>query len=204
MSNKHTIKVVSEKGVIVFINGERWQKGRGECFTVDHGTSFRMVFEGKHFIVEKLMNEFEICDGFKLKEGIHCEKCDTYPCVDKFKVLLTSGIAGAAGGALVGPAAAVAGIQSLGFGAGGVVAGSTAAGMMSSAGTVASGSAIATLQSIGALGALSGGIALGAIFLPAILGALLIGGSAYGIYKLVNKDKDCYEECRRCLNEQNH
>ncbi|KAI9217525.1 hypothetical protein BC828DRAFT_400261 [Blastocladiella britannica] len=56
--------------------------------------------------------------------------------------------------ALVGPVLAVGAVQALGFGAGGIVAGSAAAGMMSGAGTVAAGSGIALLQSVGATGTL--------------------------------------------------
>lgn len=61
-------------------------------------------------------------------------------------------------GLALGPAVVVAVPWALGFGAGGIAAGSTAAGMMSSAaaaggGGVAAGSTVAVLQSVGAAGA---------------------------------------------------
>src|SRR5437868_2894977 len=61
-------------------------------------------------------------------------------------------LGGAAVGALLAPVAVVAGVTALGFGAGGIVAGSTATTIMS---TLGSGSVIVgTLQSVGAAGSL--------------------------------------------------
>ncbi|KNC84704.1 hypothetical protein SARC_03079 [Sphaeroforma arctica JP610] len=74
--------------------------------------------------------------------------------------------AGVVVGAVVAPIVAVASVSALGFGAGGIVAGSPAAGIMAySGGAVASGSTCAVLQSVGAAG-------LGA----ASTSALVVGG----------------------------
>ncbi len=73
--------------------------------------------------------------------------------------------AGVAAGSLAAagaaPLAAIGVVQSLGFASGGIVAGSTAAAMMSAqaiaaGGGIASGGTVATLQSIGAIGFASG------------------------------------------------
>ncbi len=91
-------------------------------------------------------------------------------------VLLVGGIAGA----VATPIAGTATISALGLGAGGIVAGSWAAGAMAaSGGAVASGGAIATLQSAGATGSL---MALGAgpVVLIVIGGAVVVGGASVG------------------------
>jgi len=93
-------------------------------------------------------------------------------------------------GALVGaatPTVAVAGVHAIGFGTGGIVAGSAAAGMMStsavaSGGGVASGGMIATLQSIGATSTFVAGPVTMAVG-GAVIGVLCVG-AGYGGYKL--------------------
>jgi len=106
-----------------------------------------------------------------------------------------AGVIGAAA-----PAIAVAGVQGIGFGTGGIVAGSTAAGMMAAEGSVAAGGTVATLQSIGATGALSAGAAIGVVAIGIVVGAAIIGGGVYGALKLHEhlkyKDNACWDTCR--------
>lgn len=80
--------------------------------------------------------------------------------------------------AVAGPVAVTTGVGLLGFGTGGITAGSWAAGFMASyGGTVASGSACAVLQSVGAAGL--GVVGVGAF--AAVGGVAVVG--AYGTYK---------------------
>ena len=97
-------------------------------------------------------------------------------------------VGGVVAGGVVGGMGAViaveAGVAAVGFTASGIAAGSTAAAMMSTAavangGAVAAGSTVAVLQSVGAagLGSLAGPV----IVVGAVLGAAVIGFSAYCI-----------------------
>ena len=105
---------------------------------------------------------------------------------------LAAGLAtGAAAGAANAPALAVAGVQAIGFGAGGIAAGSTAASVMSATavangGGVAAGSAVAAMQSIGATGTLA---YIGAAGTAAVLGVGAAAGTvlAAGGYFLYNR-----------------
>mmetsp|Transcript_53431 Transcript_53431/g.153295 ORF Transcript_53431/g.153295 Transcript_53431/m.153295 type:complete len:349 (-) Transcript_53431:112-1158(-) len=110
----------------------------------------------------------------------------------------------AATGALVAgaaaPAVVVAGVQAMGFGACGIVAGSTAAGWMSSAaiadgGGVAVGGLVASLQSVGAAG-LGAGTMVGVAAGGAALGMLVVGGTAAAAVALDARIQRC-RECRR-------
>jgi hypothetical protein len=81
------------------------------------------------------------------------------------------------------PLATIGIVQAAGFSSGGIIAGSTAAGMMAAeavaaGGGVAAGGTVATLQSVGAVGFASGA-AVGGIVLASAGGAALLG---YGIY----------------------
>ncbi|EKX30782.1 hypothetical protein GUITHDRAFT_153099 [Guillardia theta CCMP2712] len=94
---------------------------------------------------------------------------------------------GALGGAMLAPAAAVAGVQAIGFTSTGIAAGSTAASMMSASAvasgggvaSMASGGMVATLQSIGATGMLG----LSTTAAVACVGAAVVGTAAYGSYR---------------------
>jgi hypothetical protein len=102
---------------------------------------------------------------------------------------VSMGYAVAGTGAVVGgtaaPAAAVSVVTAAGFGSGGVVGGSLAAGAMSaSGGAVASGSAVATCQSIGATGSLLAGAGVGVTVGVVIGGALAVAATTYGAYRL--------------------
>ncbi len=70
-------------------------------------------------------------------------------------------------------------IPAFGWTAGGVAAGSTAAGIQSGIGIVAAGSNFACLQSLGSLGL---GI-FGTAALPVVVGTAIVGGVGYGGYK---------------------
>lgn len=90
------------------------------------------------------------------------------------KAVAVGAVAGAATGTAA-VAAAVPVIHAVGFTVTGITAGSTAAGMMSSAvvgagGAISSGSTVAVLQSIGALSAIPGGV-----IVPVALGAAAVG-----------------------------
>lgn len=101
---------------------------------------------------------------------------------------------GTAAGATAGGAVAacvVPVVNAIGFTANGIVAGSAAAGMMSSAavasgGGVAAGSMVATLQSVGAVG-LAGGIVAGIVG-----GGALLGGGGVAIYKCFRSGQQEY------------
>eukprot|EP01125_Pyxidicula_operculata_P020718 TRINITY_DN7735_c0_g1_i1.p1 TRINITY_DN7735_c0_g1~~TRINITY_DN7735_c0_g1_i1.p1 ORF type:complete len:207 (+),score=20.49 TRINITY_DN7735_c0_g1_i1:27-647(+) len=198
----YQIRNLSANEALVYLGDKPNKLIKGDSIVVWHGSNLRMVFGGNHYIVECVVNNFAIDDGFELKAGIHCGRFEVYACLKKFKARIatvtSAGAGGAAFGAL-GPTAAVAAVQGLGFSTGGVVAGSTAASMMSSAGVVQAGSVVAGLQSIGAIGALSGGalVAVGAG--AALLGATAVGGIGYGIYKLLAKDEDCYADCKKLV-----
>lgn len=64
----------------------------------------------------------------------------------------------------VGTAVVGGGLMLAGFGAGGIVAGSVAAGIQSGIGNVAAGSVFATVQSLGMTGVLSTTTTLGGVF----------------------------------------
>ena len=105
-----------------------------------------------------------------------------------------TGAIAAGTGAVVGGAGAVAAVPavvtSMGFGSGGIAAGSTAAVMMSEAaiasgGGVAARSTVATLQSIGAAG-LSAGPAACVAVAGAAAGAVLLGGLGFSLHKAVH------------------
>lgn len=100
-------------------------------------------------------------------------------------VTVVTGIALAA----AAPAIAVAGVAGLGFETGGIVAGSTAAGMMSAAGPVAAGSTVAVMQSIGATGSLAA-LGAAAAAVPVVGGAVgaTIGASAAAVASISHTD----------------
>ena len=108
-------------------------------------------------------------------------------------------VAGAVAGGMGAAPAAVAGVQAIGFGAGGIASGSTAAAIMSaqaSAGGVVAGSTTATLQSIGAtasLSALGTGPIVAVAAVGAIAGATVLGGGAYLAYKMIAHKPDGQE-----------
>ena len=87
---------------------------------------------------------------------------------------LAAGIGGAAGAA-AGPVAVVGAVQGLGFGAGGIIAGSSAATMMSQGAL-----GVPMLQSIGTAGLGVAGTGL-AIVSGGVVAALAVGSVAYGI-----------------------
>ena len=75
-------------------------------------------------------------------------------------------------------------VQGIGFGASGIVGGSTAASIMgaqaaAAGGNVVAGGVTATLQAIGATGALSGVLAIAAPVCGAFAGAVLLGLAGY-------------------------
>ena len=86
------------------------------------------------------------------------------------KIAIGAGI----GVAVTGGATVV--VNALGFSSGGVVAGSTAAVIQAGIGNVAAGSAFAALQSVAATGVV-------ATVGPVALGAGVLGGVGYGVYK---------------------
>eukprot|EP01123_Difflugia_compressa_P008468 TRINITY_DN252_c0_g1_i1.p1 TRINITY_DN252_c0_g1~~TRINITY_DN252_c0_g1_i1.p1 ORF type:complete len:104 (+),score=32.47 TRINITY_DN252_c0_g1_i1:68-379(+) len=95
--------------------------------------------------------------------------------------IAVTGVASTIGGYLA-PYLTVAAVHAFGFGSGGVVAGSTAAAMMSSAGPVVAGSTVAVLQSIGAVGALGAA----AVAISSLGGATVAGGAVYVGLKLLS------------------
>eukprot|EP00929_Paragymnodinium_shiwhaense_P105123 TRINITY_DN70046_c0_g1_i1.p1 TRINITY_DN70046_c0_g1~~TRINITY_DN70046_c0_g1_i1.p1 ORF type:complete len:248 (-),score=51.81 TRINITY_DN70046_c0_g1_i1:684-1343(-) len=112
--------------------------------------------------------------------------------------------AGGVAGAAAAPAIAVASVQAMGFGAGGIVAGTAAAGMMSSAavangGGIAAGCLVAQLQSVGAAGlgvGTSAGIATGG----AALGMVVVGGTVAAAVALQARLERCRQ--RRAAEQQ--
>lgn len=115
--------------------------------------------------------------------------------VDESNDTTTTGIAKpmAVGGVVGGTAAYVGvpmAVNAIGFTAEGIVAGSTAAGMMSTAalaegGGVAAGGTVATLQSIGATGSL--GAMTGPIVLSGVAVGMLVVAGIFLLVKWVNK-----------------
>uniref|UniRef100_A0A7S4NWR2 Uncharacterized protein n=2 Tax=Guillardia theta TaxID=55529 RepID=A0A7S4NWR2_GUITH len=113
---------------------------------------------------------------------------------------------GALGGAMLAPAAAVVGVQAIGFTSTGIVAGSTAASMMSASAvasgggvaSMASGGVVAALQSIGATGMLG----LSATAAVACVGAAVAGTAAYGSYRTGRYAYTWYSERRARLKNQ--
>ena len=87
-----------------------------------------------------------------LKFAVGSEECECEPTVSSY--LKTGVIVG--GTAVVGGVATVVAapfiVSAIGFGTGGIVAGSWAASMMSAMGPVGAGGVVATLQSVGAAG----------------------------------------------------
>lgn len=82
------------------------------------------------------------------------------------------------------PLAAIGCVQAVGFSGGGIIAGSTAAAMMSAeaiaaGGSIAAGGTVATLQSVGAVG-FSSVAAVGGIVVMSVGGAALL---SYGLYR---------------------
>ena len=96
---------------------------------------------------------------------------------DRSGALLVTATTGAVAGAVAVPGVVVAGAGALGFTAGGIASGSTAASMMSLAGSVQAGSLVATLQSIGATGALG---YLGTAGASAVVTSGAVVGAAVG------------------------
>eukprot|EP01126_Amoeba_proteus_P049795 TRINITY_DN5841_c0_g1_i7.p1 TRINITY_DN5841_c0_g1~~TRINITY_DN5841_c0_g1_i7.p1 ORF type:complete len:543 (+),score=69.58 TRINITY_DN5841_c0_g1_i7:126-1631(+) len=105
--------------------------------------------------------------------------------------------------AAAAPSITVAAIQGIGFTSTGIVAGSSAAAMMSSAaiasgGGIAAGSTVATLQSIGAVGALGAGAAAGVVVGALVASILVVGGITVGgmmIYDAAKYKKGCWDFC---------
>lgn len=97
----------------------------------------------------------------------------------------TGAVVGAAAGGVGAVAAMPAAVASMGFGASGITAGSTAAAMMAAEATaagggVAAGGTVATLQSIGAAG-LSGAATASVACVGAVAGAAILAGVGFGI-----------------------
>ena len=90
------------------------------------------------------------------------------------EILADTAIGAGIGAAVTGGATAV--VSALGFSSGGVVAGSTAAVIQAGIGNVAAGSAFAAFQSVAATGVV-------ATVGPVALGAGVLGGVGYGVYK---------------------
>lgn len=168
-----------------------------------------------HYVVKLINKEFHISDQFDMSNGV-IEKCFRCCCRetetenqevgDELQKLVDKSVIGGAGlvsaiaGGAVAPTVVVGGIQAIGFTSAGIAAGSTAAGMMSSAaiasgGAIASGSTVATLQTIGAVGALAGGPLAAAIIGGSVLGV----GATYGVIKihesLKNPNNECWDVC---------
>jgi hypothetical protein len=130
---------------------------------------------------------------------------DTNNLNDKDEGLPTAIILGSA--AAVGtlgaiPIVAVATVQGIGFGASGIIAGSTAAAMMSAeaiaaGGAVASSGTVATLQSVGAIG-MAGALPVAGIVLMSLSGGVAV---AFGIAKCVETFTRCPRESRKSRQE---
>jgi len=124
--------------------------------------TIRFLACGKHFLVDIKNDATLEINNENLTKGYFPNlKVDVFECLDNCDfesklslntvvgVGVVSGTLGVIGGAVT-PTLIVGGIQAVGFGAGGIVAGSTAARMMSTAaiaggGSIASGSIVATL-----------------------------------------------------------
>jgi hypothetical protein len=106
--------------------------------------------------------------------------------------------AGAVTGAAIAAPVVVAGVQAIGFGTAGITAGSWAAAIMSaeaiaSGGGVLAGGLCATGQSIGATGTLAALGTVGSIAVPvvgAVVGAVVLGVTAYFMYKAYDDAKE--------------
>ena len=113
---------------------------------------------------------------------------------------------GALGGAMLAPAAAVAGVKAIGFTSTGIAAGSTAASMMSASAvasgggvaSMASGGLVAALQSIGATGMLG----MSATAAVASASAIACSSAAYGSYRTGKYAYTWYSERRARLKNQ--
>ncbi|EKX34394.1 hypothetical protein GUITHDRAFT_119396 [Guillardia theta CCMP2712] len=113
---------------------------------------------------------------------------------------------GALGGAMLATAAAVAGVQAIGFTSTGIAAGSTAASMMSASAvasgggvaSMASGGVVAALQSIGATGMLG----LSARAALASASAIACSSATYGSYRTGRYAYTWYSERRARLKNQ--
>jgi len=117
-----------------------------------------------------------------------CFPCSRLTPTQKIAAVVTTAVAAAK----AAPVAAVATVKALGFGAGGVIAQTTAAGMMSAAGSVKAGGVIATLQSVGAT------TSLGAATVPvAIATVVVVGvGGYYAVKGGMNDQEDCWDSCQ--------
>ncbi len=98
-------------------------------------------------------------------------------------------VGAAVAGGVAAPLAATGMLSLLGFGAGGVVAGSWAAGAMGA--SVAAGSNFALAQSAGVVG-----LSAGPIGLLVVSGAIVVGGASIGIYYLVKHVKQRAEQAK--------
>jgi len=205
MGNDFTITVVNNSDQEVFIEGfhenshdlihdsplskHLVEKGQTQKIRLQ-SPKLRIVYNHMHYLIkarnEAILRFVDDAPNLSETEILH----PPFPCRQGGAISETpehlkieAGIAVASAsvvGGVLAPVATVAGIQAIGFGAGGVIAGSTAAGMMSTAGSVAAGSSVAVLQSIGALGTLTVGPAV----LVGLLGAAVVGGIAFGSIEL--------------------
>jgi hypothetical protein len=179
---------------------DEWEKFRFCFIEKDQGNSsiwrgYFQTFNGSYLTINHEHSHFTANTRKKDEAAIFEVICrDAIDINDNDDGLPTAIVLGsaAAGGTLCAiPIVAVATVQSMGFGASGIVAGSSAVAMMSAeaiaaGGAVAGGGTVATLQSVGAIG-MAGALPVAGIVLLSLSGGL---GLAFGIWKGVTSFTD--------------
>merc|ERR1712157_109742 len=192
-SSVHNKYLGSNSNGLVFVdsNANDWEKWRIE------ETSF-----GEYFIVSVVHKRFLACnkDGELFTSNRYNEsemwffEPNMPKKVNKNSIIALSVAAGVGlTTTFVMPLAVVAAVRGIGFTAGGVAAGSTAAGMMSaeavaSGGVVAAGGVVATLQSVGAVGALGATGTSAAMAAGGLVGGTIVGVTAKGTGVLTSEE----------------
>lgn len=163
-------------------------------------------YDGLYMTIDDAHSHLTYCTG-KIEEAtmfevICLESVDMNTANDGLPTAIVLGSAAAIGVVGAVPHVAVATIQGIGFGSSGIIAGSTAAAMMSAeaiaiGGGVTSGLTVATLQSIGAVG-MAGALPIVGIVLLSLSGAAAVG---FGIFRCVETFTKCPRESSKTKQE---